>query len=122
ETSANEVVEEIRGMGRKAAAFKADVSDFGQCEAMARAALAEFGFIDILVNNGGIGAVSIGRPKIVDAKPEDMYKLMMVHAMGSYHMSKVLVPQMRERERADVIMISSVGAQRFAARSGSYAA
>jgi 3-oxoacyl-[acyl-carrier protein] reductase len=120
--SADEVVAEIEKLGRKAAAFQADVSNWEQCQAMAHAALDEFGFIDILVNNGGIGAVSVGRPTIADAAPEDMLKLMTVHAMGSFHMSKLLVPQMRERPRGNVIMITSVAAQRYAPRSGTYAA
>ncbi len=52
--SANAVVDEIRGFGVKAIAYKADVSSETQVAAMFQHAIQQFGTIDILVNNAGV--------------------------------------------------------------------
>ena len=54
ETSAQQLVEEIQHLGRKAIAVKADVSDFPDTYRMAQEIYKEFGHLDILVNNAGI--------------------------------------------------------------------
>lgn len=51
---AREVVEEIRSAGGEAAAFRADVGNESQVQAMFREMLKTFGTVDILVNNAGI--------------------------------------------------------------------
>ena len=48
------VAGEVRALGRRALPFRVDVSDSAQVQAMAGAALAEFGRVDILVSNAGI--------------------------------------------------------------------
>ena len=52
--AANAVVDELRGLGVKALACKADVSSEDQVAAMFRQMIAQFGTIDILVNNAGL--------------------------------------------------------------------
>jgi glucose 1-dehydrogenase len=54
EEEAIEVVEEIKRCGSKAFAFKCDVSDEKNVQAMFKQALEEFGRLDILVNNAGL--------------------------------------------------------------------
>ncbi len=54
EDKAQEVVETIRTSGRRAAAFRADVSKEDQVQAMFRLMREEFGTIDILINNAGL--------------------------------------------------------------------
>ena len=51
---AEEVVREIEGMGRKAAAVQCSVGDDEACGKMITDMLSVFGHIDILVNNAGI--------------------------------------------------------------------
>ncbi|MFC2009102.1 SDR family NAD(P)-dependent oxidoreductase [Chloroflexota bacterium] len=55
-----ETAEEIRGLGRRALAFVADVTQTDQVDRMVEETMREFGKIDILVNNAGIA-----RPKQV---------------------------------------------------------
>jgi glucose 1-dehydrogenase len=54
EDKARSLVDEMRGRGINAAAFKADVSDEAQVRAMFRDMIERFGTIDILVNNAGL--------------------------------------------------------------------
>jgi NAD(P)-dependent dehydrogenase (short-subunit alcohol dehydrogenase family) len=51
------VAEEVRGMGRRALAVSCHVGDWEQCEALVDVTVAEFGSIDVLVNNAGIAPV-----------------------------------------------------------------
>src|SRR6059036_1047356 len=44
----------IRAAGRRAAAFRCDVADEADVRQLVAATLAEFGHIDVLVNNAGI--------------------------------------------------------------------
>ncbi len=122
EDAANEAAEAVRALGRRAEIYRADVADRSAAEAMAEQAVADFGHVDILVNNAGVGATAIGRPLVADTKPEDFRWLMSTHAFGPFYLCRALVPQMRERERGDVIMISSVATQGFGATGGTYSA
>ena len=51
------VAEEVRKMGRRALAVSCHVGDWAQCEALVDDTVAEFGCIDVLVNNAGIAPV-----------------------------------------------------------------
>ena len=53
-TGAESAVEEIRAMGRQAAAFKADFDQLDQVVGLARQAVDSLGAVDCLVNNSGI--------------------------------------------------------------------
>lgn len=115
--AAQEVVEAIRALGRKSEAYQGDLADDVSLEVMTKQALADFGDFSILVNNGGIA--SRGNT-VVDTDPEEMRRVVSIHALGSYRMSRLLVPQMRAQPRGDVVMISSVAAQGLGARGAPY--
>jgi len=120
--AANEAAALVRAEGRRCEVYPADVSKREDCEALTERILADFGHVDILVNNAGVGATAIGRPFVADTKPEDFEWLMATHAFGSWHLCQLLVPQMRELERGDVVMISSTAAQGFGPTGGTYSA
>src|SRR4030042_1331115 len=50
---AQKTAEEVKGLGVKAIAVKADISRNDEVQKMVKASIAEFGRIDILVNNAG---------------------------------------------------------------------
>ncbi len=118
--AAAEVVEEIRGLGRRAEAYQADVADRAACQAMVEQAIADLGLIDILVNNAGLGSAAVGRPSITAAPIEDLQRMFGINLWGPIHMCQLLVPQMREADRGNVVMISSVATQTYGANFGSY--
>ena len=120
--AADEVASVARACGVRAEVYQADITDFAACERMTQQALADFGTVDMLINNAGIGSASVGRPFVVDAKPEDFRTLLDHHLMGSFHMSKLLVPQMRAAGRGDVVMISSGAATSLTPRMSTYGA
>ncbi len=54
DAAAADVVDAITSAGRRAIAFKADVSNEAEVEAMFQAAIGQFGTVDILINNAGL--------------------------------------------------------------------
>jgi NAD(P)-dependent dehydrogenase (short-subunit alcohol dehydrogenase family) len=73
------------------------------------------------VNNAGVGSVSEGQPQIAAMADDQLQRLLNAHVFGPLHLCRLLVPQMRECGRGDVIMVSSVAAQMPGPRMGVYA-
>jgi NAD(P)-dependent dehydrogenase (short-subunit alcohol dehydrogenase family) len=102
--SADAVVEEIRGLGRKAHSYQASVDKWDDCASMTETVLADFGHVDVLVNNAGI--LSSGK-SVADTDIAELHRVVATLAYGPFYLSKLLVPQMRALPRGDVIFISS---------------
>ena len=51
----DETAELVRAAGRRVITVATDVSDPAQCQSLVEAAMAEFGHVDVLINNAGIG-------------------------------------------------------------------
>jgi 3-oxoacyl-[acyl-carrier protein] reductase len=117
---ADEVCEGVRRLGRRAIAVQADVRDEAACDAMVSRIEAELGTVGILVNNAGVGSASEGQPPIATMADEQLQRLLAAHVFGPLHLCRRIVPGMRDLQRGDVIMISSVAAQGFAPRMGVY--
>lgn len=118
--AAEEVAEQVRKAGGKAAIYQADVADQAACEAMCAAAIGEFGQIDILVNNAGLGSSAVNRPTIAESTIEQWQLLLGANLWGPIYMCRALVPHMRGADRSDVIMISSIAAQSMGPKMGLY--
>jgi NAD(P)-dependent dehydrogenase (short-subunit alcohol dehydrogenase family) len=115
--AAMETVAAIEKLGRRARAYQASVDDRAADEAMVAAALDELGPIDILVNNAGIA--SRGRD-VVRTEFAEIERVVGTHAFGAFHLCQLLIPQMRERDRADIVMISSVATRNWSGWSSPY--
>ncbi|MEX2236276.1 MAG: SDR family oxidoreductase [Dehalococcoidia bacterium] len=117
EDSARETTGQIEKLGRKAKSYQVDVQDYEALEGVVGQVLGYFGSVDILVNNAGVAS----RGQLVsDTEPAEMQRVLAVHAMGPFYLSKLVVPQMRERPRGDIIFISSVASLHFGARGAPY--
>jgi NAD(P)-dependent dehydrogenase (short-subunit alcohol dehydrogenase family) len=117
EDAARQTVGEIEGQGRKAAAYQASIDDIEADQAMVDEALATFGHVDILVNNAGIASRG---GSVVKTDPAELIRVIGTHAIGAHHLCRLLVPQMRERERGDIVMISSVATRQMAGGGAPY--
>jgi 3-oxoacyl-[acyl-carrier protein] reductase len=103
--AADETVEAIAALGRRAIAVPGSVGTPEDAVAMVDAVVGDFGFVDILVNNAGIA--SRGMP-VVDTDPDELERVIRVHALGPHHLCRAVLPSMRQRPRGDIVMISSV--------------
>ena len=115
--AAQETVREIEALGRTAKAYSASVENWDQDQAMVAEVLKDFGSVGILVNNAGIA--SRGQT-VADTDPAEMERVVRVHAFGPHYLCKLLIPQMRDLGRGDIVMISSVATLGMGPRGGPY--
>lgn len=92
----------------KALPLKADVTKAGDCDAAVQLALKEFGRLDILVNNVGIG----GAPgTAVDVDMEAWAKGLEINVSSMVQMAKYAIPAMQRNEgelKGSIINMGSV--------------
>jgi NAD(P)-dependent dehydrogenase (short-subunit alcohol dehydrogenase family) len=89
--------------------FVADVTDESQARAMVDAALGEFGRLDCLDNNVGIGS----RGSIVDIAPQDWRHVMQVNVDSMFMASRCAIPAMKRSAGGGAIVnVSSISALR----------
>jgi 3-oxoacyl-[acyl-carrier protein] reductase len=90
---ADKVVGEIKAAGGKAVAVLGDVADPKVAQALADAAVKNFGRIDILVNNAALRREN----SIVDMPYEEWREVMGVILDGSFHGVKACLPGLRKQ-------------------------
>lgn len=104
EGPALEAVEEIRAMGRKAVAVKADVAVKDDVEAMMAAAKDNFGRLDIVVNNAGFT-----RPAMLHKMTEAEWDAVVdAHLKGPFLCIQAAFKYFKEQSYGKVINVSSV--------------
>lgn len=105
--AANEVVEKIRKMGRKATAYQADVAKREQAIEMVEKAQEELGLINILVNNAGITRDR----SFLKLSFEQWHEVLLVNLDGAFNLTGKLLPNMIESNWGRVINITSIVGQ-----------
>jgi NADP-dependent 3-hydroxy acid dehydrogenase YdfG len=100
----DEVVEEIRSDGGQAVAVVADVTRREDVLALVAAAEAEFGRVDVMVNNAGIGPVSA-----LDAlEVEEWDRMVDVNLKGVLHGIGAALPVFRRQGGGQFVTVGSV--------------
>ncbi|MET9907319.1 3-oxoacyl-ACP reductase [Streptomyces sp. NPDC006476] len=93
---AEKVAAEIRATGGRAVAHTGDVADFQQARELVELAVAEFGKLDVLVNNAGIL-----RDRMVFSMTEGEWdSVIRVHLKGHFNTTHFAAAHWRERSKA----------------------
>jgi NAD(P)-dependent dehydrogenase (short-subunit alcohol dehydrogenase family) len=109
---------EVRKAGRKCLIVPTDVASSAQVNAMVAAALKEFGRIDVLVNNAGIGRVG----GVESAEFSDNVRdTLQASLFGMVDVTQQVLPTMRRQGSGAIVNMSSVMGRKAFARFGSYA-
>lgn len=103
---AEDTLKEIEGMGRKAIAVKADVSNESEVKQMIDLAIQEFGKLDVLVNSAGI-VYDIENWQ--DTTSEQWQRTLGVHVLGTFFCSKYASPHLEKTGGAIVNVASTNG-------------
>ncbi len=107
EADAQEVCSEIKAIGRRALAVKADVSKVREVSRLVETVERELGNIGILVNNA-----AISRPQpLSDITEQDWDEVLTVNLKPMFLVTQAVLPGMRERAWGRIINLSSVAAQ-----------
>lgn len=102
--SADAVVREIRAAGGTAVANYDSVSEPDQAKAIVEQAVAEFGTVDVVVNNAGI----LRNRTFKNTSVEDFQLVVQVHLLGSSYVSHAAWPIMYEKNYGRIILTTSV--------------
>lgn len=81
-----------------------DLSDPQSLESAARVVLDRFGYVDMLINNGGISQRSL----VVETPMEIDRKIMQVDYFSGVQLTKAVLPSMIARGRGHIVAISSI--------------
>ena len=112
---------EIKGLGRRVLTLVGDVSRAADAERFVADALAQFGRIDVLVNNAA--APHGADRRLLWEIPEEAWDLVIdVNLKGTFLMSRAVIPHMLERGSGRIISMASVSGKRGTARRGAYTA
>jgi len=105
EQSLAATAEEIRQLGRQAFTIQANVGKPDECEAACRQALAEYGPIDILINNVGGRRIATPTTELPLAQWQEIIDL---NLTSTFLCTKLLGAPMLERRSGRVINIASI--------------
>ena len=105
--AADELVKELVDSGGQALALECDVSSRTACEAMAAAALEEFGRIDVLINNAAYFSTIVKQP-FEEISDDEWDLAFAVNVRGAWLCTRAVAPTMRAQGGGRIINTSSM--------------
>ena len=114
----NETAEEINKAGGKAAAFQLNVADEESVKQVIKDVTAQFGRLEILVNNAGITRDQL----IMRMKRAEWDSVIAINLTGVFLCTQAAVPVMLKQRWGRIINISSINGQQGAAGQANYSA
>ena len=118
ESNLKDVASVVEGLGVKVAYSAVDVSSLEQVQQAIEKITNQIGKADILINCAGVSKFAT----LLDMDPEEWKKIIDVNLMGTYYVTRTVLPQLIEKNSGDVINISSTNGLGGAATSSAYSA
>lgn len=113
------VVQEIMREGGKAASISGDASRENDVHRIVAATRAQFGPVDVLVNNAGIyGPVDF----VENISPEDFDRVVAANLRSAFLFIRVVLPEMKQRKAGVIINVSSVSGKQAYTFNAAYGA
>jgi NAD(P)-dependent dehydrogenase (short-subunit alcohol dehydrogenase family) len=91
--------------GARTLAVAADVTDRAAVDAAVARVLAEFGRVDLLVNNAGL--MDVEEVPVWEADPDEWWAVVESHVRGALLLVRAVVPGMVSRDRGRVVSLAS---------------
>jgi 3-oxoacyl-[acyl-carrier protein] reductase len=104
EAKANEVVDEIKALGRDAFTVKCNVANPDEVSEMVKAAIERFGRLDIVVNNAGITRDNL----LMRMKEQEWDDVINTNLKGVFLVTKAVTRQMMKQRVGRIINIASI--------------
>jgi len=101
-----ELATEIEGLGRRAPVLTCDVNDYDAITDAVSGTLAEFGHLDVAVNNAG-GFSHVG--PFLEMEPSDWTTILRTNLESVIHSCRLIGRHMTERGSGSLINVASVG-------------
>ncbi|GAC1565010.1 MAG: SDR family NAD(P)-dependent oxidoreductase [Ktedonobacteraceae bacterium] len=103
----DQLVSEIRALGRRSLSVSCDVTDPEQVKHMASTLLEGLGGGDILVNNAG----NAGSHKFLNHSDELWHRMLAINLTSVYYVTKAFTPELVERRYGRIINIASIASR-----------
>lgn len=104
EAKANEVVEEIKALGRKAVAIQCNVADSDSVAEMVKQTTEAFGKVDILINNAGITRDNL----LMRMKEQEWDDVINTNLKGVFLCTKAVTRTMMKQRSGRIINVASI--------------
>lgn len=104
EAKANEVVEEIKALGRKAVAIQCNVADSDSVAEMVKQTTEAFGKVDILINNAGITRDNL----LMRMKEQEWDDVINTNLKGVFLCTKAVTRPMMKQRSGRIINVASI--------------
>lgn len=108
EEEAREVVNQVKALGRRAEAYKNDVSDFAEAQNLIQQVIKDFGCLDILVNNAGMNWDGV----VWKMTEEQWDSVINVDLKGTFNFIRAAAPVFKEQNSGKIVNITSINAMR----------
>jgi short-subunit dehydrogenase len=114
----NELAQNVAKDGHTIFVVQADVTKPDDRQKMVDAAMQQFGGLDILINNAGIGATG----HFADAGPEVLRTIMETNFFGTTETTRLFLPILKKGTKPAIVNISSIVGKRALPARGLYSA
>ncbi|NNK74835.1 MAG: SDR family oxidoreductase [Maribacter sp.] len=118
--SAQRVVEGIKKTNGSALAVQANVTQFKEVEALVAKTVNEFGQIDVMVNNAGIGGKN--QKKTAEHSHDDWHDVIAVNQTGVFYCMQVALQQMMKQGHGNIVNVASLAGLKPSGYNLSYSA
>jgi NAD(P)-dependent dehydrogenase (short-subunit alcohol dehydrogenase family) len=120
EQSVNKVVGQIKNAGGTASGHKADVTRFNEVQDLIGQTVRDYGRLDVLVNNAGIGGKN--QKKTHQHTLEDWHDVIAVNQTGVFYCMKLGLQQMLEQGHGNIVNVASLAGLKASGNNLSYSA
>ena len=109
---------ELNALGIKAKGYKSNAEDFNEAQKLVDDVIAEFGTIDVLINNAGITKDNL----LMRMSEEDFDKVIEINLKSVFNMTKAVQKIMLKNRKGSIVNMSSVVGVKGNAGQANYAA
>ncbi|HEY5669198.1 MAG TPA: 3-oxoacyl-ACP reductase FabG [Anaerolineales bacterium] len=105
---AQQLIQQIQGLGRKGLAIQADVASFADAQRMVETVVRELGGLDILVNNAGVNRDSV----IWKMSEEQWDEVISIDLKGTFNYIRAAAPIFKEQGSGKIVNVTSINGLR----------
>ncbi|MDM1292862.1 3-ketoacyl-ACP reductase [Sphingobacterium sp. N143] len=118
EAALKDTAAELAQLGTEVTYAVFDIADYVSVEKQIHKLQETFGSFDILINNAGISSFS----SVLDMHVDDWTAIINTNLLGTYFVTKAVLPQLIEKNQGDIVMVSSTAGLNGAATTSAYSA
>jgi 3-oxoacyl-[acyl-carrier protein] reductase len=118
DAEANAICDQIKAMGQRGLAVRADVASFADAQAMVAAVVKEFGRIDILVNNAGVNRDAVIW-KMTEAQWDEALD---INLKGYFNYIRAVAPLYKDQGSGKIVNVTSINGLRGKFGQSNYSA